>query len=145
MKSLALFFLVRSLFVGREYAEDDDDGGGTCVSEADCDNHGECVNGLCKCEDKYAGAFCEDKRKNLIVALLLFIFLGSYGAGDFYTGYTTIAIVKLVFTLFSMFVPIIGWILSIAIWPTIFIWNLVYIIQFATDSRQDADEYSLYS
>jgi len=38
----------------------DDDGGGICSTDADCENNGECLEtGICDCDEKYAGEFCD--------------------------------------------------------------------------------------
>ncbi|ELR16660.1 uncharacterized protein ACA1_089070 [Acanthamoeba castellanii str. Neff] len=80
-----------------------DGGGGRCNSTAECNDHGHCVastaaglqqdflnsnaTGVCHCNSRYAGKWCEHKRKNKLEAFLLSILIGSTGADRFYLGF----------------------------------------------------------
>lgn len=119
-------------------SDDDDDGGGDCLDDSYCDNNGECVDGFCDCDDDYTGSNCEDKRRSKLIAILLYIFVGGVGAGNFYAGYTTYGIVQAV--LFGLaLVPVCGWIWAVPWLLANLIWNVVFVIQIATDTRDDAD------
>jgi len=79
-----------------------------------------------------------------VVAIILFVFVGLWGAGDFYTGYIAIGVVKVVLSAITMFTPVIGWVVLWAWCIAGFIWNIVYIVQFANEDRQDSNGYNLY-
>ena len=124
--------------VARQAGNDDDDGGGDCFNDSDCKDNGECVGGFCDCYEDYTGSFCEDKRRSKLIAILLYIFVGGVGAGNFYAGYTTYGIVQAV--MFGVvLIPVFGWILAGPWHLANLIWNVVFLVQIATDARDDAD------
>ena len=66
-----------------------------------CNDHGVCTyrahnqTTYCKCEEKFAGHDCSQKRRAKWHAFLLAFFLGSFGAGRFYMGYIGLGVFKL--------------------------------------------------
>ena len=122
----------------RQAGSDDDDGSGDCFGDHDCEDNGECVDGFCDCDEDYTGSNCEDKRRSKLIAILLYIFVGGLGAGNFYAGYTVYGIVQAV--MFGVvLIPVFGWILAVPWHLANMIWNVVFLIQIATDTRDDAD------
>ncbi|ELR11320.1 TM2 domain containing protein [Acanthamoeba castellanii str. Neff] len=89
--------------------ESGDGGGGRCDTDQDCNNNGQCVpiggqRGVCRCDERYAGAYCQHKRKNKLTAFLLSILLGGLAVDRFYLGYIGLGVVKLFLSVFG-FVP----------------------------------------
>lgn len=85
-----------------------------CLNEADCSNHGSCVNSACVCNAGYtevgsdSSAYVEDKRcyyeqKTQLRAFLYELFLG-FGAGHFYTERYTHASLKLAAYIFGIII-----------------------------------------
>ena len=122
----------------RQDSGDDDDGGGDCFGVTECEDNGECVDGFCDCDEDYTGSNCEDKRRSKLIAILLYLFVGGVGAGNFYAGYTTYGIVQAVMFGLAL-VPVCGWIWAVPWFLANLIWNVVFLVQIATDARDDAD------
>jgi len=57
------------------------------------------TGGICECYEQYAGLNCNYTRKSRLVAFLLSIFVGTYGADRFYLGLIGTAVGKLIITL----------------------------------------------
>jgi len=57
------------------------------------------TTGNCTCNEQYAGLNCNYTRKSRLVAFLLSIFVGTYGADRFYLGLIGSAVGKLIITL----------------------------------------------
>lgn len=59
-----------------------------CAIDSDCGHHGSCNGGECHCDDGYTthgdGPVCGYQQKSRLTALLLQIFVGQWGAGEFY-------------------------------------------------------------
>ncbi|DBA01688.1 TPA: hypothetical protein N0F65_010339 [Lagenidium giganteum] len=49
---------LRSFSVGYAQGTNDDENAFTCIYREHCSNHGDCVNGKCKCNPNYEGATC---------------------------------------------------------------------------------------
>lgn len=76
---------------------------GTCVCNSDCNNHGQCINSACVCDNGYitydSGA-CNYKQKEKLTAFLLSFLIGATGADWFYlsngnAGYIVAGVFKL--------------------------------------------------
>lgn len=102
-----------------------DGGGGRCNSTAECNDHGHCVastaaglqqdlllnsnaTGVCHCNSRYAGKWCEHKRKNKLEAFLLSILIGSTGADRFYLGFIGLGVAKLLLNVLACVPACIG-------------------------------------
>lgn len=91
--------------------------------------------------DPFTGEPLSNKSK--VTAGLLQLFLGGFGAGRFYLGYTGIGVAQLVLT-------IVGWIttflfIGFFILPAVGIWVLVDAIMMFTGSVRDSNGYKLRS
>ncbi len=91
--------------------------------------------------DPFTGEPLSNKSK--VTAGLLQLFLGGFGAGRFYLGYTGIGVAQLVLT-------IVGWItmfifIGFFILPAVGIWVLIDAIMMFTGSVRDSNGYKLQS
>lgn len=70
-----------------------------------CSRHGICIdlsnpgNFTCQCEPRFLGNACEIEQKSRVVAFLIELSFGHFGAGDFYLGRTDAGIVRLIIML----------------------------------------------
>ena len=89
----------------------------TCISPADCNYHGHCIDGVCVCNSDWAtfeatdeSGMCNYERKSQLVAFLLQLFLGKIsGAGYWYVGQVGLALAEtLLFWVGMIFVCIMG-------------------------------------
>eukprot|EP01117_Protostelium_nocturnum_P004601 TRINITY_DN1661_c0_g1_i2.p1 TRINITY_DN1661_c0_g1~~TRINITY_DN1661_c0_g1_i2.p1 ORF type:complete len:126 (-),score=18.99 TRINITY_DN1661_c0_g1_i2:185-562(-) len=117
----------------------------------------------CICYDEFAGSDCSHHKKSKIRALLLSLFIGYFGADQFYLGSVEKGVAKLMLFLSICILPCcLGWMLlcipsnrygTITI-PTVvlvlfiilagFGWWLADWIMIATGEMKDSEGYSLY-
>jgi len=81
----------------------------TCSSST-CSRHGICHGDVCQCDNDYASeeglaTQCTYKRKSQLAALLLHIFLGQFGAGEFYIGHIGYGTGQLILGLIGFILP----------------------------------------
>lgn len=79
----------------------------SCMNSLDCNLNGKCnlTTFSCECNSpyiSYKGEECNYKRKSQLTAFLLQLFLGEFGAAEFYTEYYLFAFIKLGLVAFSM-------------------------------------------
>ncbi len=72
-----------------------------------------------------------ESKRNMYVAALLALFLGTIGIHDFYLGYTKQGVIKIILT-----VTAIGSVISV-------IWSIVDLVKILTGEKKDADGYPL--
>lgn len=90
-----------------------------------------------KCGKMVGSSPVQTGSKNKVAAALLAIFLGVYGAHNFYLGHTSKAVTQLVLTLVGMFT----WIFIIGIFflMATVIWAFIEFIMILTGSIKDSD------
>jgi len=77
---------------------------------SDCSNNGKCIlngtnAGNCTCNPGYIKDDCSYKQKSKRTAFLFYLFLGEFGAGNFYLGYVITGTFELFFTLLICIIP----------------------------------------
>jgi len=79
-------------------------GGGKCIANQQCGGQfvGACYYGICYCNDRYTGDFCQNAKKLRLQAFMYSFMLGGWGADRFYLGYTGLAVLKLILGLLPL-------------------------------------------
>jgi hypothetical protein len=122
-----------------------------------CHNNSHCIDpNICKCEEGFANfetleeprinTFCQYKQKKQVVAFLLETFF-SLGLGHFYAGRENYAIIKLLISICAcLFMSvkfsekdIVTMCLSTILSFTYLVWQIVDIINFASDNYKDGN------